>query len=99
MCDFAPGDEVQCINGDWSGSTEGGEPPMSCPSEGGVYTITELEIGPVSSALFIGLDAFDADYLWNAAHFRKVQRRDLSVWLATENTIEEPKRVPVEEPA
>ena len=29
-----------------------------------------------------------------AANWRKVQRRDLTAWLATENTIEEPKRAP-----
>ncbi len=30
-------------------------------------------------------------------HFRKVQRRDLTAWLATKNTIEDPNPVPAKE--
>lgn len=109
MCDFAPGDEVVCVEG-----AAGRFPNLGwvCLVEGAIYTIAEVwregeigetggvipeggmvqlvELGPLRCGIHCG---------FASRRFRKVQRRDLTVWLATENTIEEPKRAPVREPA
>lgn len=59
------------------------------PRFGEVYVIAEVAVGyPTSWVKFAGA----CDWCWAASRFRKVQRRDLSAWLATEATIEGPTR-------
>lgn len=98
MIDFKPGDEVVCVN---AGPIP---PPQGFPArppsagmlvEGQVYTVVALltRFGEVG----VKLREIEPEVL--ASRFRKVQRRDLSVWLATKNTIEDPKRVPATEDA
>lgn len=99
MWDIKPGDEVVCVNGDWSYPKDGSDQPERCPTEGTTYTVTEVQIGPVSGGLFVGLEEFDDVFLWNAEHFRKAQRRDLHAWLKTATKFEEPTRAPAVEPA
>lgn len=91
MCDFKPGDEVVCV--DDAGLNSDG------PRLGGVYVA-----GPIQRSrrggLFVRVCGYpDGGLGYYARRFRKVQRRDLTAWLATANTIEEPKRTPAKAPA
>lgn len=93
MCDFKPGDEVVCVDAD--------EPLVL----GQVYIcrIIQKAAGAFCSAgcpfvLACSVEGVDVDDFCTCT-FRKVQRRDLSAWLATTNTIEEPKRTPTKAPA
>jgi hypothetical protein len=99
MCDFKPGDEVVCIIAGmlpWQGR----DPAL--PTAG----LTE---GATYSVHYVGLDDDDEITVWLnetgnfcddgidwgycPIRFRKVERRDWSVWLAAENTIENPNPV------
>lgn len=93
MCDFAPGDEVVL----YRYLDDGGHPLMPPIGHVGVITIIgrSRDGGP---EIGLQLDNWKrGKFAMNVLCFRKVQRRDLTIWLATENTIEEPKRAPVEE--
>ncbi len=84
-CDFKVGDEVVCVD---AGRRDGREVPLI---KNHVYVVSELAetvdgIGVNVVGIDIFPDAFDPD------RFRKVQRRDLTAWLATKNTIEGPLR-------
>ena len=82
------GDEVVCI---------GSIPlPQGCkfpaPPVGHVGFI--VEIGEAEEGFYIELDNWPEEpgFGLDASLYRKVQRRDLTAWLATENTIEGPVR-------
>lgn len=107
MCSFKPGDEVVCIKSRFGVSSgrhftvaavlpAGVEPQgfyVRCqPSAIDLIQTEEMgwHQGMRNGRWFWG---------WDASCFRKVQRRDLTEWLATENTIDEPTRVPAMEPA
>lgn len=108
MCDFKPGDEVVCVDASASRWTiEGFAPPLS---EGATYVVADvfdvrnLISGTPSGQIGVSLVGLAWSVkgicgAWSPTRFRKVQRRDLSAWLATTNTIEEPKRTPTKAPA
>lgn len=101
MCGFKPGDEVVCVRagatgiGTWCGTIVTGgtyeiESVGLCPSphpDAGIVVVWlrgETNVCPLA-----GLDVgFRPD------RFRKVQRLDLTAWLSTAQTFEEPKRAP-----
>lgn len=85
ICDFKVGDEVVCVD---AGRRDAREVPLI---KSHVYVVSDLAetadgIGVNVAGIDIFPDAFDPD------RFRKVQRRDIHAWLATENTIEGPLR-------
>ncbi|PZU00991.1 MAG: hypothetical protein DI624_01660 [Brevundimonas sp.] len=98
-CDFKPGDVVVFIG------TEGLEPAdfqlkqkwlTGLLEDGRVYTIHsvlhEARWGAICGVHLMEVicpNRFGFDHRM----FRKVQRRDLTAWLATETTFEEPKRL------
>jgi len=100
-CDFKPGDEVVCVDAvrwdrrapKWMFWTNRA-PRGYGPKVGQVITVAW--VGPVFDLVTgVGVEFPDwPNVQWDASHFRKVQRRDLTAWLATEKTIEEPKRAP-----
>lgn len=101
---LAAGDQVVCVENDgW----DWGYFDMIVPEVGAVYTIAEVrpdertaecpEIPPGLALVLVELPNNRGSY--PAECFRKVQRRDLSAWLATSTDFEEPKRAPVTEPA
>jgi hypothetical protein len=105
-CDFKPGDEVVCVERiAWDGPA----PRWMFwtrrrlrgygPKKDHVYVVEW--VGSVSSLVGgVGLEfAQWPNIQWASRYFRKVQRRDLSAWLETSTDFEEPKRVPVKEPA
>lgn len=99
MCDFAPGDQVVCI--DVSVRPAFVNDPMPLV-EGQIYEVEGVfwdDLYEEAGLTLRGLTSTGYLGCFAACRFRKVQRRDLSVWLATEITIEEPKRAPVREPA
>ena len=89
---FAPGDDVVCID---DGQLS---PYAPLIQKGVVYVVEGWDVGACRDCIFlVGVDAEDrtperASY--HASRFRKVQRRNLTAWLAAEKTIEEPKRAP-----
>lgn len=95
MCDLKPGDEVIL----YRYMEDGGHPKMPPIGHVGIITVIgkAADGGPE-----IGLQLHNwmrGKFAMNARCFRKVQRRDLTAWLATTNTIEEPKRAPTKAPA
>ena len=93
MCDFKPGDEVVCVD-------DTGYPPIyrpdECPVLGKHYRVVSMSYHDDGlcwrgAGVSVSLAEIELPH-WAAERFRKVQRRDLSAWLATENTIEEPRR-------
>lgn len=94
MWDFKPGDEVVCVaDRGWipldSDNDEG-------PKPGEVFVVTDVDFN--CGELWLGFAQWPDDE-FRATYFRKVQRRDLSTWLSTTQTIEEPKRKPAKAPA
>lgn len=102
MCDLKPGDEVVCVRSKFGvntgktftiaavcpvGETPDGFSIPIAPSGTDLVQLNEMawHQGVRRGCWFWGYDA---------TAFRKVQRRDLTAWLATEKTIEEPKRAP-----
>lgn len=96
MIDFKPGDEVVCVQDEserWSIS--------SGLTVGAKYTVTQVfedKVGYDASRREVGVKLLEVAPPcpfsgFKAAWFRKIQRRNLTAWLATENTIEEPKRI------
>lgn len=96
MCGFKAGDEATCI---WD-RRKRGEP-------WGVYFKSLILLHPGRTYTVAGTRAYLAglglslsevadptrDSLWNSLFFRKVIRRDLTAWLATENTIDNPNPI------
>lgn len=86
MCDFKIGDEITPIDDDpWLddiGVTSG-------PKFGAVCVVSEVLFA--CGRPWVALREFPGHY-FGASAFRKVQRRDLNAWLATENTVEGPVR-------
>ena len=90
---FKVGDEVVCVRDDVRVFAN------RLITEGTVYVIENVRLSVnglpmvdlvgVSPPLWRGL----TPYGFCVTRFRKVQRRDLQQWLATKNTIEEPKRI------
>lgn len=103
MCDFKPGDEVVCVDAVASKFTQGGyAPPLV---EGRTYQVSDVfEVrrcfsGDLSGLIGVALVGHEWSVnsvrgAWAPSRFRKLQRRDLTSWLATENTIEGPVRSP-----
>ena len=96
MCDLKPGDEVVRYR-----MGPAGPHPLSItpdPEIGHVGIVTAVG-ETVCGGFWIELDNWPADPLCGlpAEHFRKVQRRDLTAWLATKNTIDDPNPVPAKE--
>lgn len=103
MCDFKPGDEVVCVD---DATLHGSDAPPKGIAKGGVYTVAAVGPSPTNNPIVRGrlvvflvgtqntgtVTGLDIGYA--PSRFRKVQRRDLTEWLATENTIEEPRRSP-----
>lgn len=87
-CDFKVGDEVVCVDA------------SSFPDEvleGPVYVVSEITAPGWAGDVGIRLEGVASVWDWPGQGywvgcFRKVQRRDLTAWLATENTIEGPLR-------
>lgn len=104
MCDFAPGDEVEALDNDggeigriydlWLDLFCPGVPDTNIP-DGTRFIVRDVVPHPDIDGLF-GVNV-DGEGLYPHFIFRKVRRRDLTVWLSTENTIEEPKRAPAKE--
>lgn len=95
MCEFRIGDEVTMKTRSRWHDAATDQPLQDGPVFGEIYGITFIEC--TNGEVFIDFAHWpDSGFL--ASAFRKVQRRDLTVWLSTENTIEEPKRAPVVEP-
>lgn len=95
MIDFKPGDEVVCVDD----SLAWGREPCGLV-KGQVYRVLDLGEGFWGDiGVNVGVPSPHPTGRWSVSRFRKVQRRDLSVWLATKNTIEDPKRVPATEDA
>ena len=101
MCDLKPGDEVVCSVA--PDSAEGlslwrrlfYRAPVQV---GRVYVVSDLKAARGLILIRLkGVPNVSPKHWFNAACFRKVQRRDLTAWLATKNTIEDPKRLPVKE--
>ena len=104
MCDFKPGDEVVFIGDPDEQPIEGYADCTVKLVRGAVYRCTGLfDDGVVCTccghSLWVTLVEGGEGDEWSACSFRKVQHRDLNAWLATENTIEEPKRTPAAAPA
>ena len=103
MCDFRIGDDVAVVDeGSGVGPAVyrfvvglfGGDVVQM--DRGAVFRIEDMMRHPILPWV-IGL-WLEGRFAWHPHFwFRKVQRRDLTVWLSTENTIEEPKRAPAEE--
>jgi len=90
MCDFKPGDEVVYIGDE-------GVPKIPehgrCANVSRGDTFTVVGVSPWRDTDLIALILHEHPGKWfDARCFRKVQRRDLTAWLATENTIEDPIR-------
>lgn len=102
MCDFKPGDEVVCINDGWLGRAPRWmfwtrTRPVDGPVKGHHYIVRRVAVGTceISSRKAVGVELEGPwNHAWRPSNFRKVQRRDLSAWLSTENTIEGPVRAP-----
>lgn len=92
MCGFQVGDEVVCVD-----ASKHPFYPRSGLVEGAIYTVRRVLCGGRAVHLFELLSGPERNGLlhrgFRAERFRKVQRRDLNAWLATENTIEDPKRI------
>ena len=90
MSDIKVGDDVVLAHY----MEDGGHPRL--PPIGHVGTVTMIG-RPADGGTELGLilDNWDSDCGMNVRMFRKVQRRDLQVWLATENTIPNPNPRPV----
>lgn len=103
MCGFAPGDEVVCVS-------KGNHPDWRFVAVGETYTVGTvyppdedcpdwgIDLVEVPVDATVEFD-FQAGEIWiatgfDARHFRKVQRRDLTEWLSTATDFEEPKRAP-----
>lgn len=96
MCDFKPGDEVVVVVGCKAA-------PLLL-KEGEVVTILDLKDFDDGEGLRVFLVEVDNGDEWgetgkhwfgfNPDRFRKVQRRDLTEWLAQPTDVEEPKRAP-----
>ncbi len=101
MCDFQSGDEVVCIHVREGFACVG----LAAPVKGRHYTVAFVGIADWpdgSECVGITLKELPEHpdgWAYAPEDFRKVQRRDLSAWLATTNTIEEPKRTPTKAPA
>lgn len=101
MCDFKPGDEVVCVDADEAQPSDvqgrGRRDPLPLV-KGEQYTIAGSGVWPGDNCTAVVFlrevrnDDYGTDVGFLPRRFRKVQRRDLSAWLATTNTIEEPKR-------
>lgn len=91
MCGLKVGDEVVAVLD--LGDAEG----LASPPVGWIGVVTWVAPHPFFPEVWgISLDNWPlpGNNRHSAARFRKVQRRDLTEWLATENTIEEPRRAP-----
>lgn len=93
------GDEVVCI---WKGEKLPGDSwaghlwAKLVLRPGGTYVVSWVGVGSVSGTPTLRLVGVRnrPGKVWAQGLFRKVQRRDLTAWLATENTIEGPTRAP-----
>lgn len=97
MSDFKPGDEVVCVAGrDPRGLATTASAVFE---EGVVYVVANVILWRGEVGLVIaGMPSDHPSGAYGARFFRKVQRRDLSAWLATATKFEEPKRAPVLQP-
>lgn len=89
MCDFKPGDEVVCIgDGEWICDTvpwwRFWRRKATGPRVGVVYVIAAIEACKKAVGLrLVGVKNPGPTGWWDAADFRKIQRRDLGEWLKT----------------
>lgn len=99
MCDFKPGDEVVCVDAAPANCPGFRNDKAQVNIVVGlIYTVESVFIS--NTRLGITLTAPETKWTmrqggdggYNAARFRKVQRRDISQWLETETDYEEPKR-------
>lgn len=103
MCEFKPGDEVVCIRSEHG--REGMTFTVAAYVQEKSVIPSDHFSGLVATKNYVQLNELPwVDKLWmkgnrktltwgyDAASFRKVQRRDLSAWLKTATTFEEPKR-------
>lgn len=97
-CDFKPGDDIVCVDAD-EPCTPGHQRWAHPLEKGAVYQVARLDLSEWSAALLVFLAGHPnlwietgEDVGFAASRFRKVQRRDLTAWLATPNTIEGPVR-------
>lgn len=99
MCDFKPGDEV--VRFQDLGLPALADDDIGVPPVGHVGRISDVGFSTSEEEAWIDLDNWPRHpkYGLRADEFRKVQRRDLSAWLATSNTIEGPVRAPAKERA
>lgn len=90
MTDFKPGDEVVCVvdQSAWLNAEPGSS---SIPGPVAWQRLVVEIVQFVDDEAYLGFPQWPIDS-FRASFFRKVQRRDLSAWLATENTIEGPVR-------
>lgn len=106
MCEFRPGDEVVWVDSDgdplaliydlWMGVFNPDAHPLEIE---GVLKVTAVVQHPHLPMIWgLGFEGSGSD-LYPHFSYRKVQRRDLTAWLSTTNTIEEPKRKPAKAPA
>ena len=93
QCDFKPGDEVVCVN------AEGQHYIAPQLEHGAVYVVagvhTSWSAPGTPSVTLVGMHwmALNGNVGgYRHTRFRKVQRRDLTAWLATKNTVEGPVR-------
>jgi len=91
---FKVGDEVVCVDDSPWRSTG-----TKSLQKGKVYTIRDSDNLPPDHNGDIGFHLVEVETPftqqnvgWSSFRFRKVQKRDLAAWLATENTVEGPVR-------
>lgn len=90
MENFKIGDEVTLkFETSWIDET-GSERPSSAPEFGAVYLVIDIEL--IGKDVFLAFDEFPTS-CWLSTKFAKVQRRDLTAWLATATTFEGPRRL------
>lgn len=97
MVGFKPGDEVVCIyGGPWKMRFRNILRFIAYrrPVKGRTYTVASVHLSGVESGVGVKLKEVPSPkgLCFCSSCFRKVQRRDLAAWLATETTIEGPTR-------
>lgn len=100
MTEWKIGDEAICVDASPDAASSGWF-PGTAPAQGELYTVDGIWLDD-RDGLILSFDrlknfAPGATGGYRASRFRKVQRRDLTAWLATENTIEGPTRETVKE--
>lgn len=102
MWDFKPGDEVKYegVPDDYMPWRKRADPALWPFDYDAVYVVADVVL--VNGEVGLIIQGFKSNHptgAWHHMGWRKVQRRDLTEWLATENTIDEPTRAPAMEPA